>query len=80
SAQSMLDMSMYSVKSLGDLQERIRSEELADSTFVRDPLTLEDAWSVAQPEEVGPLGLTADQRPDTLCLVLGECGDAMLVA
>uniref|UniRef100_A0A914HSH0 LAS1-like protein n=1 Tax=Globodera rostochiensis TaxID=31243 RepID=A0A914HSH0_GLORO len=80
SAQSMLDMSTYSVKSLSDLQERIRSEELADSTFVRDPLTLEDAWSVAQPEELGPLGLTADQRPDTLCLVLGECGDAMLVA
>ncbi|KAL3104721.1 hypothetical protein niasHT_022965 [Heterodera trifolii] len=74
---NILDMSMQSVKSLSDLQERIRMEDLADSTFVRDPLTLEDAWSIAQPDELGPLGLTADQRPETLCLTLGEWGEEM---
>uniref|UniRef100_A0A915P8W4 Uncharacterized protein n=1 Tax=Meloidogyne floridensis TaxID=298350 RepID=A0A915P8W4_9BILA len=40
-------------------------------TFICDPLTMEDDWSLSSANELGPsLGLTCDQTADTLCLAL----------
>uniref|UniRef100_A0A1I8BZL1 Uncharacterized protein n=1 Tax=Meloidogyne hapla TaxID=6305 RepID=A0A1I8BZL1_MELHA len=69
---TLIDQSTYSIKTLGDLQSQIvQNEENPDCTFICDPLTMEDDWSLASNNELGPsLGLTSDQTADSLCLAL----------
>uniref|UniRef100_A0A914KHN0 Uncharacterized protein n=1 Tax=Meloidogyne incognita TaxID=6306 RepID=A0A914KHN0_MELIC len=70
---TLIDQStIYSIKTLGDLQSQIvQNEQNLDCTFICDPLTMEDDWSLSSANELGPsLGLTCDQTADTLCLAL----------
>jgi len=62
------DISICSIKTLSDLQNNIIAEK--DTTFVKDPLTGEEDWSISPMEDLGPLGLTAKQTAESLCLEL----------